>query len=160
MKKMIAMLLPCLLVMMICAGCGSGNKQTEVDLTAFFDALSQRMGWEDTDFVDVDEEMMEATYPGLADYTLRQKVMKMPMISVAVAEMAFVQCENEADAQAVAEIFRTRVEEQAAGGAWYPASMEAWEKAQVLTNGTYVALIAHGTAQEEIAEQWNALFSA
>lgn len=160
MRRMTALVLAGFLTLALCAGCGAGNQETEVDLTAFFDALAQRMGWEDTDFVDVDEEMMEATYPGLTDYTLRQKVMKMPMISVAVAEMAFVQCESEADAQAVAEIFRTRVEEQAAGGAWYPASMEAWEKAQVLTNGTYVALIAHGTAQEEIAEQWNALFSA
>lgn len=48
---------------------------------------------------------------------------------------------------------------QAEGGAWYPESMETWSNAQVVQNGTYVAMIATADHQEEIAEQFNALFA-
>ena len=58
-----------------------------------------------------------------------------------------------------AAILQDRVTTQAEGGAWYPASMEAWGNAQVVQQGTYVALIATDGTQDEIAEQFNALFA-
>ena len=50
-------------------------------------------------------------------------------------------------------------EDQAAGGAWYPESMVAWEKAQVLTEGSYVALVASAQFQTEAAELFTAKFA-
>ena len=58
-----------------------------------------------------------------------------------------------------ASILQDRVDAQAEGGAWYPESMETWSNAQVVQNGTYVAMIATADHQEEIAEQFNALFA-
>ena len=83
----------------------------------------------------------------------------MPMMTSVVAEFAFVQCETEEDAGKVAEIFQKRADEQAEGGAWYPESMEAWSDAQVLTEGTYVALIAYADNEQEVVDQWKALFA-
>ena len=57
------------------------------------------------------------------------------------------------------DMLQDRVDAQAEGGAWYPESMETWSNAQVVQNGTYVAMIATADHQEEIAEQFNALFA-
>ena len=63
------------------------------------------------------------------------------------------------DAGAAAAILQTRVDSQAEGGAWYPESMEAWGKAQVIQRGTYVAMIASASYQQEMADAFNALFA-
>ena len=51
------------------------------------------------------------------------------------------------------------MDSQAEGGAWYPESMEAWGKAQVIQRGTYVAMIASASYQQEMADAFNALFA-
>ena len=81
-----------------------------------------------------------------------------PMISAAVCEILMVECENSEDAAAVAEIFRERMQSQIDGGAWYPASIEVWEGAQIVTEGSFVALFAHSDA-ESMAQDFSALFT-
>ena len=61
------------------------------------------------------------------------------------------------------EILQSRIsyqvgDENNPGGAWYPESIAAWEKAQVVREGTYVALIASAEHQTEIVEQFQQQF--
>lgn len=158
MKKWTAVWISAVFLVMLMAGCGGGEAK-EVNLTDFYNSLSERYGWEENYLTDVTDELQASYYPGLSDYTLVQKVIKAPIMSSVVAEFAFLQCESEEDAAAVAEILKARVDEQAAGGAWYPESMEAWKEAQVLTEGAYVALIAYGDNTQDVADQWKNLFA-
>ena len=91
--------------------------------------------------------MLEGSYPGLADVATKQLIAKAPMISAVVNEIVLAECGTEEDAATAASILQDRVDAQAEGGAWYPESMETWSNAQVVQN------------QEEIAEQFNALFA-
>ena len=72
--------------------------------------------------------------------------------------MVLVECASAEDAAAVAEILQARIDAQVDGGAWYPASIEQWEKAQLVTNGNYVAMIACGDNSASIAEDFLAKF--
>lgn len=129
---------------------------TDVDLSAFFDTLSETYEMAATE--NLDAEMADAFLPGLNDIPLRQSVLRTPMISAAVCEILMVECENSEDAAAVAEIFRERMQSQIDGGAWYPASIEVWEGAQIVTEGNFAALFAHSDA-ESMAQDFSALFT-
>lgn len=159
-----------LLVFGLLTACGaSGSQETEtVDLTAFYDTLAQEYSWSedptqsgenDLLMTSVDGEMLESYYPGLGEITAKQLLVKAPLMSSVVNEVVLMECETEEDAKSAAEILQTRVDTQAQGGAWYPESMEAWGKAQVIQNGNYVAMIASAEHQEEIAEAFNGLFA-
>lgn len=129
---------------------------TDIDLSAFFDTLSETYEMAATE--NLDAEMADAFLPGLNDISLRQSVLRTPMITAAVCEILMVECENSEDAAAVAEIFRERMQSQIDGGAWYPASIEVWEGAQIVTEGSFVALFAHSDA-ESMAQDFSALFT-
>ncbi len=173
MKKMLTMIMALTMVFTL-AACG-GEKAPEggkdVDLNAFYGELAEKYNWigeedatEDMDpeavmMVDLEGEMLENYYPGLAAINAKQLVVKAPMISAIVNEYVFMECETEEDAAKAAEILQNRVTMQAEGGAMYPESVEAWEKAQVLTNGNFVAMVASAQAQAEIVEAFNGLFA-
>ena len=107
---------------------------------------------------DLDDTLVESYLPGLKDISLVQSVLKAPMISAIVSEILLVECENSEDVATVEEIFQTRMQSQIDGGAWYPASIEVWEGAQIVTEGNYVALFAHENAAA-MAEEFQALFA-
>ena len=109
--------------------------------------------------MNLEGDMLEGSYPGLADVATKQLIAKAPMISAVVNEIVLAECGTEEDAATAASILQDRVDAQAEGGAWYPESMETWSNAQVVQTGTYVAMIATADHQEEIAEQFNALFA-
>lgn len=134
----------------------SGAADSDIDLTAFFDTLNETYDLSST--ADMDETLTESYLPGLSDITLRQSVLKTPMISAVVCEILLVECENSEDVAAVEEIFQARIQTQIDGGAWYPASIETWEGAQVVSSGNYVALFAHENA-DAMAEDFRALFA-
>ena len=111
----------------------------------------------------IEADMLESYYPGLSDLTTKQLVAKIPMMSSVVNEMVFVQCETEEDAAKAAEILQARIayqvgDETNPGGALYPESVAAWEKAQVIQEGTYVAMVASAEHQAEIVEQFQQQF--
>lgn len=157
MKRTLSLLLAALLLLGALAGCGSPPAR-DADLTAFYQSLAEKYGWDDNSMTDLTGDLLESCYPGLSDIAAAQLVAKAPMISIAVNEIVLIQCENADDAARAAEIFRQRVKAQAEGGAWYPESMAAWAKAQVLTQGSYAAMIACAQDQSEIADAWAALF--
>ena len=85
-------------------------------------------------------------------------------MSAVVNEVVLLQCETEEDAAKAAAILQERIDYQVGdetnpGGAWYPESIESWKKAQVIQQGTYVALLASAEHQEEMAKAYNDLFA-
>ena len=109
--------------------------------------------------MDLDSDMLEMYYPGLGELSAKQLLAKSPVMSYAVNEYVFMQCENEDDAARAAEILQTRIDTQAGGDAFYPETIDQWKAARVMTNGAYVALIASGEHQAEIEDAWSAQFN-
>ena len=161
MKK--RMILVMTAVMLLLTACGSKEAETvDADLGAFYGSLEEQYGWGQS-MVDIEGEMLDAYYPGLKEIPTVQLIAKMPMMSAVVNEMVFLQCETEEDAEQAAELLQDRIDYQVGdennpGGAWYPESIAAWEKGEVIRQGTYVAMIASAEYQGEIAEGFNALF--
>lgn len=147
-----AILMFALLCIPACAASGG----PDADLAGFYDSLGE--AYTLPEMMEAGEETIESYYPGLNEIALLQRVVKIPKITSSVCEFVFVQCENSEDVEAVKEILQDRIEDQASGGAWYPATMAAWEKAEVATNGNYVAMISSGDDTAGIVSDWNALF--
>ena len=106
---------------------------------------------------DMDSSMYDAYYPGLTAISAKQLIGKMPMITAAVSEIVLIECESAEDAATVQAIFAARKQAQADGGAWYPASIELWTKAEIAVSGNYVMLVAHENAAD-VAASFYALF--
>ena len=161
MKKTVTFTMICLLVLSLLTACGSsGAKEVpDVDLAAFCADKAAEYGWDENYLADIEGELLENYYPGLGDIPAKQLLAKAPMMSFVVNEVVFLQCESEEDAAKAAAILQERIDTQAEGGAWYPESMEAWGRGQVIQQGTYVAMIASAEHQEDWADSFNALFA-
>ena len=162
MKRLMTLALAALMLLGLLTACGGSKKEEvrNVDLQAFYKELQDSYEyWSDDYLVDIEGEMLESYYPGLADIETEQFVAKMPMMSSVVNEVVFLQCKTEEDAAKAAAILQDRVDTQAEGGAWYPESMEAWSKGSVIQQGTYVAMIASAEHQNDVEERFNALFA-
>lgn len=160
MRRWIALWGAVVLVLGLLAGCGGKEEQQDADLSAFWSAEVEKYQWTEDEFAELDDELMENYYPGLKDIPAKQLIAKVPLMSALVQEMVFAEGETEEDAGKIAEILQKRVKDQAEGGAWYPESMEDWGKAQVVTQGRYVAMVASAAHQQEIVDDFNALFEA
>ena len=167
MKRFLTLALSALLTMGLLTACGGRTADTTVDLTAFYDTLAEEYGWaedaassgeEDIMMMSLEGDMLEGSYPGLADVATKQLIAKAPMISAVVNEIVLAECETEEDAATAASILQDRVDAQAEGGAWYPESMETWSNAQVIQEGAYVAMVACAQNQAEIVEQFQQQF--
>ena len=160
MKRIITILMTCVLMVGLLAGCG-GKKETvpDVDLTACFDQMRQDAGFDEFYMTDLEGEMLDSYYPGRSEIPTKQFLAKAPMMAVVVNEVVLMQCESEDDAAKAVTILQQRITDQAEGGAWYPESMEAWSRGQVIQNGTYVAMIASAQFQSTWADDFNALFA-
>lgn len=157
MKKTIALLMSCLVLVGLFSACGAQDSgETTVDLEAFYEQVTGEH--ELAAMEDLDSALLENNYPGLTGYTFQQCVAKASMISAVVSELVMVECSSTDDAAAVAQILQNRIDTQVDGGAWYPASIEQWKQAQVVTNGSYVALIACSDQSASIAEAFLAQF--
>lgn len=168
MKKLLTLALSALLTMSLLTACGGETApQNDVDLTAFYNTLAEEYGWvedaassgpDDVLMSNIEGDLQESYYPGLADVATEQLIAKAPMISAVVNEIVLAQCATEEDAATAASILQDRVDAQAEGGAWYPESMETWSNAQVIQEGAYVAMVACAQHQAEIVEQFQQLF--
>lgn len=162
MKKRAVLVLAALLLLV--SGCGGqadggGAETAEVSLTDLWAGMEQACGWEEGYMADVEGELLEEYYPGLSEIPAKQLAAKVPAMSSDVNEIVLMQCETEEDAEKAAAILQARVDAQVDGGAWYPETLEAWQKAKVLRQGAYAALIASGEFQESLEEQFNLQFS-
>ena len=161
MKKSMTILLALVLALGTLTACGKQaySEAVDVDLPAFYTELEEKYQWGENYMVDIEGEMLENYYPGISDIPVAQFVAKAPMMSSVVNELVLMQCQSEEDAAEAAAILQTRVETQAEGGAWYPESMEAWSKAQIIQHGAYVAMFASASYQQEMVDGFEALFA-
>ena len=146
-----------LVLMLSLAACGS-QKQEAPDLTAYYDSFMERLGENAPMMMDMTDDLLDGFYPGLTDYELNQCVVKSAAISAVAFEMALVECANEDDVEAVQGILQSRLDSQVNGGAMYPATVEAWQNGEIITNGNVVALIVAGEDQADAVTAFNALF--
>lgn len=134
--------------------------QDAPDLNQYYEDLMASLGEDNQPaMMDVEAEMVEQVYPGLGALETKQLVAKTPMITSVAFELVLVELADEADVQAAQDILQARIDYQIESGAFYPATVEAWENAQILTQGNVVALICAGAEQERAVEAFNALFA-
>ena len=158
MKKVISIVLALILALGLVA-CGGGNDTQEApDLQTYYDEFMASLGDNVPMMMEITDDLVEGMYPGLSSYTFNQKVLQTAAISAVAFEMALVEAADEADVEAVKGIFQSRIDSQVEGGAMYPATVEAWQNAEVLVNGNVVALIAAGEDQTAAVDAFNALF--
>ena len=162
MKKILALALATVMALGVLAGCGpkdtangsasgsvSSSAAKEADLTAVYTEIEKKMidklGGEDNSpvLVPMEGEMLDMNYPGLGELGLKQSVVMAPMMSTVAVEFALVEANDADQAAKAAEIFQARIDAQVEGGAWYPETIESWEKnSKIVTAGNYVMLVA------------------
>lgn len=158
MKKRAVWILAALLL--LASGCG-GQKAEDADvaLESLYAGMAERCGWDGDYMTDVEGELLEEYYPGLSEIPAKQLVVKVPAMSSDVNEIVLIQGGTAEDAEAAAAILQERIDRQLEDGAWYPETRAAWEKAKVLREGDYAALIASGQFQEDLEAQFQSQFS-
>lgn len=162
MKKIVSIVLgiTLLLTLAACGGNGDKNGQQAPDLNQYYENFMSTLGEENEPaMMDIESDLIASTYPGLESLATKQQVLKTAMISSVPYEFALVELENESDAQKAAEIFQARIDLQIENGAFYPMTVEGWQKAEIITHGNVVALICAGGEQSQAAEAFNALFT-
>lgn len=158
MKKFLSFAMAALLAAGLTA-CGK-TQDKAVDLTACYDAMAEKAGWSDESMIETPDDVLDIYYPGLREIETKQFIARSVMITAAAEEVVLMECNSPEDAQAAKDILQQRMDEQIDGGAWYPASIETWENAQVSVNGNYAALIVSGESQKELTDAYNALFAS
>lgn len=162
MKRILTALLAlaCLLAMAACGNQGGESTESIPDLAKYYEDFMSTLGADNEPaMMDLEGEMIAGYYPGLEGYETNQAVLKVAAITMVPFEFALVELKNESDAEAVAAIFQERIDSQVNGGAFYPMSIEAWQKASVITHGRVVALISADTSQDAAVEAFNNLFA-
>lgn len=115
MKKFLTLALSALLTMGLLTACGGKTTDKTVDLTAFYNTLAEEYGWaedaassgeEDIMMMNLEGDMLEGSYPGLADVATKQLIAKAPMISAVVNEIVLAECGTEEDAATAASILQ------------------------------------------------------
>jgi len=95
-----------------------------------------------------DEAMLESFFPGLSDISLKQKVFGITMMGPMNAELILVEVENASDVDAVKAVLQNRLDSQIDGGAWYPETIEVWERyGRVVSRDNYVLLLVSASVE-------------
>ncbi len=165
MKKLMMVVLALTLLLSLAACGGNNADQATVEVPDLNQYYKDFMASLDEDnapaMTDANEDAsyVDAFFPGLNDIELKQSVLQMATISATAFELDLVECADESDVETVKTIFQTRIDNQINGGAFYPETTAAWEKAEVLVNGNIVALIVAGEHQSDAVDTFNALFA-
>ena len=138
-----------ILVLALCfslAGCGgkSEGPAPGTPLNSFYDAVLAVQP-EDAEALILFEEsnpaLINSFYPGLENIELNQQAFYMPPIATHPCEIVLVEVKDSANVQAVADIFRARID-LGADNTDYPESAAGWQLyAQVHQSGNFVCMI-------------------
>lgn len=163
MKKVISLLLAAVMALSLTACGNSGNNGSgdalTIDLSAFYTEMFNTI-FPDPDnapaMSEITGDYLNQTYPGLSDVETKQCLVYAPMITAVAYEVALVEVANADDAATVQEIFQTRIDTQIESGAFYPATVDAWQnQSEIVTRGNYVALFV-GAEKDQMVEAFNA----
>lgn len=130
------------------------------DLTKYYEDFMGSLGEDNTPMMmPADPDTLAAFYAGLSDIATKQCIVQLAAMSAVAFEFALVECENEADVEAVKAILEARKAYQVEGGAFYPETRETWEKAEIVVQGNVVALILAGEQTADAVAAFNGLFA-
>lgn len=151
-----------LLALTACGGARGGKTEPkDVDLTEVYASMEAVCDWWTDGYMeDLSEEMLDLYYPGLSELEPKQLIARTPMMSAAVSEVVLIECRSGEDADKAQEILQGRIDYQVGddtnpGGAWYPESIEQWEKTTVQRQGNYLALLAVADTQGQLEDIFN-----
>lgn len=129
-----------------------------IDLSVFYQTIFDDPA-NYTKLIPMDDNALNAFYPGLTTCELNQRVAIMPMTSAVPCEIVMVECTNSYDVENVKAIFRARIKAQVEDHFNYPPVVEAWQtEAKVVSNGNFVALFVIDRMTDDVAARFNALF--
>lgn len=101
---------------------------------------------------------IEMYYPGLTSVETNQMHVFIPGMSFSAYEVVLIELVNESDVDSVKAILQSRIDTQAAGGAWYPEAVEGWvNNARIVSNGCYI-MMAVGADCDTFVDAFNAQF--
>ena len=152
-KRILSLLLLAALSLTLLTACGGKKEDSakSVDLAGFYTSITEK--YETPMAEALPDDVLPTFYPGLESIALTQKVLYAPMMSAVAWEIAMVEVENSGDADKVANIFQARIDAQAAGGAWYPETVEGWvNNSRLVTNGSYVLMIVGEDCDSIVAD--------
>ena len=169
MRKLISLTLAlCLcLGLTACAGAGGENGGDQdvftTDLSAFYDDMFSTIFPDPNNAPSMSEvtgDYLDQLYPGLSEVETTQCLVYAPMITAVAYEIALVEVADAADVQAVKDIFQARIDTQIESGAFYPATVEAWQnQSHIVDRENYVALFV-GEDSDQMVELFNAAGAA
>lgn len=145
-RKLTIMICLIILCMAAMVGCGGQDNSGSYDLQQVYQDIlaAQPEGTDDLTgvmFETADAAVIEEFYPGLGAIELKQDVCYQHAIT-GFCEIMLVEAANEADVQAISDIFYQRID-VAADDSFYPETAQLWaQNAVVQTSGNYVAMIA------------------
>ena len=134
----------------------TGPTDSDEDLEAFLGSLFDSYDFPGMDVLATD--FIANWYSGLTAIPAVQRVVCTTAIGFNTAEIALVQVTNSSDVSAVKSILQARIDSQVAGGAFYPAAVEQWEKNnRIVEHGNYIMMVVHSNCDDIVAD-FNALF--
>ena len=156
MKKFMP-LLAAVLAIALLAGCAGQKNELPVesegdsppDLTVWVDSYIKNLGEDAPALEAPGKDIIEAFYPGLAELNLVQCEIRMAAISAVAFEIAAIEAETPEDAKSVELILQERIDTQVASGAFYPLTVEAWQKASIIKDGNIIVMICAGDYQSD-----------
>lgn len=158
-KKMISLALAGVMALSLVA-CNSQTAQPlSIDLTEFYNEMFSTIFTDPNNspsMAALEGDMLEQAYPGLSEVETSQCLVYAPMITAVAYEVALVEVANADDVATVQEIFQTRIDTQIESGAFYPATVEAWQNSsEIVVRDNYVALFV-GAEKDQMVELFNA----
>ena len=109
-------------------------------------------------------ELLSNYYPGLSDIAAVEEIyIQETMISVANVAVGLVKLSANAsqdDVAAVQNVLQARIDTQAGGGAWYPASCETWGQGVITSTSNVVGMFVYPDEAQAMADLFTESFSS
>lgn len=136
--------------------------QTSASLNDFFSTLQSSYEGLNSMMV-LDGELLDTYYPGLSSIAAVEEVLvqetMMTMSNVAVGLVKLSDSATIDDVVAVQNALQTRINTQADGGAWYPASCETWKNGIITSTSNVVGMFVYPENAQDMADLFTATFS-
>ena len=113
----------------------------EVDFMTFFTYVMDNYEIPSLDGTPLDSEFLANFYPELSEIETAKTEVHIAMMSSVACELAMVEVNDIMDINTVQDALQARIDAQINGGAFYPATIEAWETSSIIvTQGKYMCM--------------------
>lgn len=134
-----------------------------VSLNGFFSTLQGSYEGLDSMMV-LDGELLDTYYPGLSSIAAVEEVLvQETMMTMANMAVGLVKLSDDAtsdDIVAVQNALQTRINTQADGGAWYPASCETWKQGIITSTSNVVGMFVYPENAQDMADLFAETFGS